>query len=105
MQERYYYCQGFCEALSLNSLNPILYQGEGEKNVEYKKVKTGIDLLTINFSYIFNLYFKESIRIIEENHYLEKLYNRFKFNDQQTKERIEEIYTITKKYLEEKKDD
>lgn len=73
--------------------------------VEYKKVKTGIDLLVINFSYIFDLYFKESIRIIEENHYLEKLYNRFKFNDQPTKERIEEIYTITKKYLEEKKDD
>lgn len=39
MQERYYYCQGFCETLSLNSLNPILYQGEGEKSVEYKKVK------------------------------------------------------------------
>ena len=30
MQERYYYCQGFCETLSLNSLNPILYQGEGD---------------------------------------------------------------------------
>lgn len=73
--------------------------------IEYKKVKTGIDLLVINFSYIFDLYFKESIRIIEENNYLEKIYNRFKFNDQKTKERIEEIYTITKKYLEEKKDD
>lgn len=70
--------------------------------IEYKKVKTGVDLLVINFSYIFDLYFKESIKIIEENNYLEKLYNRFKFNDQQTKERIEEIYTITKKYLEEK---
>ena len=73
--------------------------------VEYKKVKTGVDLLVIDFSYIFDLYFKESIKIIEENNYLEKLYNRFKFNDKQTKERIEEIYTIAKKYLEEKKDD
>ncbi len=73
--------------------------------VEYKKVNTGIDLLVVNFSYIFDLYFKESIKIIEENNYVDKLYNRFKFNDQQTKERVEEIYKITKKYLEEKKDD
>lgn len=31
MEERFYYQQGMCEALSLNSLNPILYEGEGEK--------------------------------------------------------------------------
>lgn len=92
--------------LSDQKISEEVYKDFTEKKlVEYKKVKTGIDLLVINFSYIFDLYFKESIRIIEENHYLEKIYNRFKFNDQQTKERIEEIYTITKKYLEEKKDD
>lgn len=39
MEERFYYQQGMCEALSLNSLNPILYQGEGEKNKEYHKVR------------------------------------------------------------------
>lgn len=73
--------------------------------INYKLVKTGVDLLAINFSYIFNLYFKQSIKIIDDNNYLDKLYNRFKFNDQQTKERMEEIYTITKRYLKEKKDD
>jgi len=39
MEERFYYQQGMCEALSLNSLNPILYEGEGEKNKEYHKVR------------------------------------------------------------------
>lgn len=73
--------------------------------IQYKKVKTGVDVLAIHFSYIFNLYFKESVKIIGENNYLEKLYNRFKFKDKKTRERMEEIYTITKKYLEEKKDD
>lgn len=73
--------------------------------INYKLVKTGVDILATNFSYIFNLYFKQSIKIIDDNNYLDKLYNRFKFNDQKTKERMEEIYTITKKYLEEKKDD
>ncbi len=73
--------------------------------VDYKRVKTGVDLVVINFSYIFDLYFKQSIKIIYNNNYLEKFYNRFKFNDSQTKERIEEIYKITKQYIEQKKDE
>lgn len=73
--------------------------------INYKYVKTGVDLLAINFTYIFNLYFKQSIKIIYDNNYLDKLYNRFSFNDKQTKERIKEIYETTKKYIEEKKDD
>lgn len=73
--------------------------------VDYKRVKTGVDLVVINFSYIFDLYFKQSIKIIYNNNYLEKFYNRFKFNDGQTKERIEEIYKITKQYIEQKKDE
>lgn len=39
MEERFFYRQGFCEALSLNSLNPVMYQGEGEKDIVYHKVK------------------------------------------------------------------
>lgn len=75
------------------------------KFVDFKKMKTGVDLLAAHFTYIFNLYFKQSIKLIYDKKYLENLYNRFKFNDQQTKERIEELYKTTKKYLEEKKDD
>lgn len=68
--------------------------------IKYEKVKTGVDILAINFSYIFNLYYKPSMKIIYDNNYLDKIYNRFKFNDEQTKERINEIYTIAKKYIE-----
>lgn len=39
MEERVYYRQGFCEALSLNGLNPVLYTGEGERDIIYQKVK------------------------------------------------------------------
>lgn len=73
------------------------------KKADYKNVKTGVDLLAVHFTYIFNLYFVESIKIIYDNNYLEKLYNRFSFNDKKTKERIEEIYMMTKKYIEEKR--
>lgn len=68
--------------------------------IKYEKVKTGIDLLAVNFSYIFNLYFKPSMKIIYDNKYLDKIHKRFKFNDEQTKEIINEIYTIAKKYIE-----
>lgn len=75
------------------------------KLISYDKVKTGVDLLAIDFTYIFDLYFSQSIKIIDENNYIDKLYNRFKFNDKQTKERMEKIYIATKKYIEEKKDE
>ena len=74
-----------------------------DKFVNFKSMKTGVDLLAAHFSYLFNLYFKESIKIIYDKDYLKKLYNRFKFNDQQTKEKMEELYQITQKYLEEKR--
>lgn len=73
--------------------------------IKYEIVKTGVDLLAVNLSYIYNLYFKQTVEIINENNYLEKIYNRFSFKDEQTKERVEEIYKITKKYIEEKKDE
>ena len=73
--------------------------------INYKYIKTGVDILAIHFTYIYNLYFKQSIKIIYDNNYLDKLYNRFSFNDKQTKERMKEIYETTKKYIEEKKDD
>lgn len=73
--------------------------------ISYDKVKTGLDLVAIDFSYLFDLYFSQSVKIIDENKYLEKFYNRFKFNDKQTQERFDEMYNITKKYMEEKKDE
>ena len=73
--------------------------------IKYEKVKTGVDLFAIHFSYIYDLYFSQTVEIINENKYLEKIYNRFSFKDEKTKERLDEIYKITKKYIEEKKDD
>lgn len=94
------------EDLSNDKLTDEVYKDFIEnKLISYNKVKTGVDLLAIHFTYVFNLYFKQSVKIIVNNNYLDKLYNRFIFNDIQTKDRIEEIYKITKKYIEEKKED
>ena len=92
--------------LSNDKMTDAVYNDFVEnKLISYDKVKTGVDLLAIDFTYIFDLYFSQSVKIIDENNYIDKLYNRFKFNDKQTKERIKEIYDMTKKYIEEKKDE
>lgn len=67
--------------------------------ISYSKVKTNLDLVAIDFSYLFDLYFSQSLKIIDENRYLEKFYNRFSFNDKQTEERFKKMYNITKEYV------
>ena len=39
--------------------------------------------------------------IVKEKQYFDKIYQRFNFQDEKTQEKIDEIYNITKKYLEE----
>lgn len=76
-----------------------------DKSINYKNRETSADILVSHFTYVYDFNFKESLKIIKENNYLEKLYKRFKFNDKVTEDRFNKIYEITKKYLEEKKDD
>ena len=42
------------------------------------------------------------LQVIKERNYLDKLYERFIFNDKQTMERYNKVYEIAKQYLEEK---
>lgn len=73
-----------------------------EKSIDYSKRKTSADILVSHFAYIFDIYFKCSLKIIEENRYLEKVYNRFTFKDELTKKRIDEIYNIAVDYIDKK---
>lgn len=73
-----------------------------DKGIDYKDRKTSADILVSHFAYVYDFNFKESLRIIKENGYLEKLYKRFTFKDEKTMKRYNEIYRIAKKYLEEK---
>ena len=73
-----------------------------DKGIDYKDRKTSADILVSHFAYVYDFNFTESLKIIKENGYLEKLYKRFTFKDKKTMERYNEIYEIAKKYLEEK---
>ena len=70
--------------------------------IDYKNRKTSADILVSHFAYVYDFNFKESLKIIKENNYIDKLYKRFIFKDKETMERFNNIYEIAKKYLEKK---
>ena len=71
-----------------------------DKAINYKNRETSADILVSHFAYVYDFNFKESLKIIKENNYIDKLYKRFIFNDEETMKRYNEIYRIVKKYLE-----
>lgn len=73
-----------------------------DRSIDYKNRETSADILVSHFAYVYDFNFKESLKIIKENNYLEKLYKRFTFKDEKTIKRYSEIYRVAKKYLEEK---
>lgn len=70
--------------------------------IDYKKVQTSAEILVTHFAYVYDFNFKQSLEIIKEHNYLDKLYGRFNFNNEDTRKKIQEIYEVAKKYLEEK---
>ena len=74
-----------------------------EKRINYKERKTSADILVSHFCYVYDLNFPETREIIKENKYIDKLYQRFIFNDTETTKRFETIHKLAKEYIEENK--
>ena len=72
------------------------------KLIENKIKKTEADKIVGMISFIYDINFKESLKIIKERDYINKIINRFNFQEENTKERIEQIRNIAEQYLEEK---
>lgn len=73
-----------------------------DKQINYKERKTSADILVSHFAYIYDFNFKETLEVIKQNNYIDKLYKRFIFNDKETMNRYNEIYKTAKRYIEEK---
>lgn len=71
-----------------------------DKRINYKGRKTSADILVSHFNYVYDLNFPETRKIIRDNKYIDKLYQRFKFNDTETMKRFNEIYRLSKEYIE-----
>lgn len=91
------------EDLSNDKITDEIYREFMEdKRIDYKKRETSADILVSHFAYIYDFNFKQTLQIIKQNNYIEKLYKRFIFNNEETMNRYNEIYKIAKQYLEEK---
>ena len=71
-----------------------------EQKIDYKERRTSADILVCHFCYIYDLNFAITKKIIKENNYIDKLYKRFIFNDEETMKRFNNIYKISKEYIE-----
>ena len=73
-----------------------------KKLIENKIKETEADKIVGMISFIYDINFKESFEIIKERDYINKIINRFNFEEEKTKEKIEKIRNIAEQYLEEK---
>ena len=71
-----------------------------DKKIDYRQRKTSVDILVSHFNYVFDLNFEPTKQIIKENKYIDKLYKRFTFKDEETIKRYNEIYRLAKECIE-----
>lgn len=64
--------------------------------------KTLLDYWICVLAFIFDLYFKSSLRYIYDKNYIDVLINKINYRNEETKERIEAIRRYAKEYLEDK---
>lgn len=89
------------EDLSKEYISDEIYeQFIKDKKIDYSKRKTAADLLIGHFNFVFDLNFNITKKIIKESKYIDKLYERFVFDDEETRNRYNKIYEMTQQYLE-----
>ncbi len=74
-----------------------------EHKIDYKQRKTSADILVSHFAYVYDFNFSDSLKFIEENQYVDKLYKRFDFNDKETMKRYNSIYEAAKEFMKNQK--
>lgn len=80
----------------------ILVQFKNNKQIKREKNCSNIqsvDKVISVISFIFDMNFKESLKILEKENYINKILDRFNFEDKGTKINIEEIRNIANRYL------
>lgn len=89
------------ENLSKEKISDEIYQQFiNDNKINYRQRKTAADLLVGHFNFVFDLNFNITKKIIKEKGYIDKLYKRFVFDDEETNKRYNKIYELTQEYLE-----
>ena len=80
----------------------ILNQFKDNKQIKRDKNSSNVqsvDKVISVISFIFDMNFKESFKILEKEGYINKILDRFDFKDKETKINIEEIRNMANKYI------
>ena len=73
-----------------------------DKAINYKNRITSADILVSHFAYVYDFNFNYGLKLIYNNGYIDKLFNRFRFKDQEVNKQYVEIYKTAKEYVKEK---
>lgn len=82
--------------------NEIYREFIEDKVINYKNRNTSADILVSHFAYVYDFNFKYGLKLIYDNGYIDKLFNRFKFKDQEENKQYIEIYKTAKGYVKNK---
>ena len=71
-----------------------------DKYIDYKNIHSGLDLAIAHFAYAYDFNYKYTIQKIKDDQFLTKLHNRFKIENQETRENFDNVYNYAKQHLE-----
>ena len=70
--------------------------------VDVKDRKTSLDLFICVLGFVYDLNFKESLELVKENNYINRIIDKFKYTNKDTIKKMEDIRLVLNKYIEEK---
>lgn len=89
--------------VSKEILSPVTFDDfKKEKLLVFSNCKTNMDFLVAIIAFIYELNFKASLKIIQENDFIRKLVKKIDAQDEYTKEKLEEIADYAMEYIERK---
>ena len=89
--------------LEKEEITDIVYQDFIQhRKMDYKDIKTNIDCLVSWMGYIYDIYFPYSFARIKQKQYINTIIDRIDYQNEETKQRIEEMRKVANTYLEEK---
>lgn len=72
------------------------------KCVDIHDRKTSLDYWLYVLAFVFDINYKETLKIIKKNNYVDIIIDRFNYTNNDTKIKMEKIRKTTKKYIENK---
>ena len=80
----------------------IYYDLIKREKINYNNIHSAADILLCHFAYIYDYNFSTMLKFVDSKGYIDKMYNRFSFEDDITEERYKNIYLHTKTYIKKK---